>query len=102
MSKIPYQCQARRYADQMICPACGLNWDTNDPEPPQCHKIDRRSKVVKAVVKFYENVRPKFQKPPAVLPDDLAAEMDKVYRANLGGLAGMKAAYRVFLDRVEL
>ena len=29
-------CQARQYSDQMICEKCGLQWDVNDPEPPEC------------------------------------------------------------------
>lgn len=29
-------CKARQYSDQMICGECGLSWDTNDPEPPEC------------------------------------------------------------------
>lgn len=28
-------CRARQYSDQMQCP-CGLAWDMNDPDPPQC------------------------------------------------------------------
>ena len=28
-------CKAYQASDQMICP-CGLQWDVNDPEPPQC------------------------------------------------------------------
>lgn len=30
------RCQARQYSDQMSCAACGLVWDTNDPDPPEC------------------------------------------------------------------
>ena len=30
-------CEARRQGDQMQC-RCGLAWDINDPEPPQCQK----------------------------------------------------------------
>lgn len=30
-------CEARRQGDQMQC-RCGLAWDLNDPEPPQCQK----------------------------------------------------------------
>ena len=30
-----HNCQARQYGDQMICAPCGLNWDVNDPEPPE-------------------------------------------------------------------
>lgn len=29
-------CQARQVSDQMSCHKCGLVWDINDPEPPQC------------------------------------------------------------------
>lgn len=29
-------CRARRYNDQMICDWCGLQWDVNDLDPPQC------------------------------------------------------------------
>lgn len=28
-------CKARQYSDQMQC-VCGLAWDVNDPEPPEC------------------------------------------------------------------
>jgi hypothetical protein len=29
-------CKARQYSDQMMCSACGLQWDVTDPEPPAC------------------------------------------------------------------
>jgi len=29
-------CEARQYSDQMCCGRCGLVWDMNDPEPPDC------------------------------------------------------------------
>lgn len=29
-------CQARQHSDQMICHACGLVWDVNDPDAPDC------------------------------------------------------------------
>ncbi len=90
---------ARQYGDQMSCSVCALTWDTNDSEPPACRKIDRRSKAVKAVAEF--DAAPGVAKSPAKLPErlpvDLAAEMDKAYRAN-----GIQAAYRIFLDRMEL
>ena len=31
------RCQARQYSDQMMCGACGLTWDMNDPDPPICN-----------------------------------------------------------------
>lgn len=33
-------CKARQYSDQMQCGACGLAWDVNDPEPPECRPQD--------------------------------------------------------------
>lgn len=30
------KCLARQHSDQMICHQCGLVWDMNDPEPPDC------------------------------------------------------------------
>lgn len=99
-----HDCQARQYGDQMICHACGLNWDTNDPEPPDCRKIDKRA--IAKVAKLEETTAPlKSKQAPAFpheLPADVAIEMVKTYQANAGGLAGMQAAYRLFLDRVEL
>ena len=29
-------CQARQQSDQMYCAKCGLVWDMNDPDPPEC------------------------------------------------------------------
>lgn len=36
MSNRPNACEARQYSDQMSCHRCGLVWDMNDPEPPEC------------------------------------------------------------------
>lgn len=30
-------CKARQHSDQMAC-SCGLAWDMNDPEPPECRQ----------------------------------------------------------------
>lgn len=110
MSRRPHLCQARQYGDQMICAACGLNWDTNDTETPECRKIDRRSKKAReaAVGLDAAMVHAKARRGiPDELPADVAAEMVKTYQANAmdglrGQIAGMQAAYRLFLDRVEL
>jgi len=32
-------CKAYQVSDQMNCPRCGLVWDMNDPEPPECVEI---------------------------------------------------------------
>ena len=98
-----HACQARQYGDQMICAPCGLNWDVNDPEPPECRKNIKRA--IARVAKIEEEaallpIKPKGM--PTELPVDVAAEMVKTYQANAGGLSGMRAAYRLFLDRVEL
>jgi len=89
-------CLARVYGSQTICAACGLNWDTNDAEPPSCGKVDRRSKIARAVLR--EDVKPKTVKGlPDKLPDHLARLMEKAYRAN-----GIHAAYRVLIDEVGI
>lgn len=36
-------CSARRVNEQMQCGKCGLAWDVNDPEPPQCRPITQSS-----------------------------------------------------------
>ena len=30
------KCEAYQQNDQMHCPTCGLLWDMNDPDPPEC------------------------------------------------------------------
>lgn len=34
-------CDARQYSDQMICGKCGLQWDINDPDPPECNPVKK-------------------------------------------------------------
>ena len=29
-------CKAIQQSDEMHCAECGLRWDVNDPEPPEC------------------------------------------------------------------
>jgi rubredoxin len=36
MSKSRAACKAHQVSDQMNCHACGLVWDMNDPDPPEC------------------------------------------------------------------
>lgn len=36
-------CKARQESDQMVCHACGLVWDINDPEPPECANKQAKS-----------------------------------------------------------
>lgn len=31
-------CYAQQFSDQMICHKCGLIWDMNDPDPPECQR----------------------------------------------------------------
>lgn len=40
-------CQARQYHDQWRCDACGLTWDADDPEPPECPRQTSASWVIK-------------------------------------------------------
>lgn len=39
-------CSARQYSDQMQCSRCGLTWDVNDPDPPQCLRPEDRRKAI--------------------------------------------------------
>jgi hypothetical protein len=43
-------CLARQYSDQMLCGLCGLAWDVNDPEPPECETVDHRLRSVKSAI----------------------------------------------------
>ena len=99
-----HNCHARQESDQMRCVPCGLAWDMNDPEPPECRKNIKRA--IARVAKIEAEAAP-LKSLPLMLPDDVAAEMVKTYQANArdglkGQIAGMQAAYRLFLDRVEL
>lgn len=91
MPRTPHACKAIQYSDQMVCHACGLYWDVNDPEPPACQH--KRGKKWPEVVE----VMPKRRGFPEELPPDLEREMVKTYKAS-----GMRAAYRLLLDRVSL
>jgi len=86
-------CKAMQYCDQMVCHACGLAWDVNDPEPPACRhgKAKVLVEISVATLRF-----------PEQLPHDVAAEMVKTYQANGAHVKGMQAAYRLLLDRVSL
>ena len=68
--KMSTACRATQHSDQMICASCGLVWDTNDPDPPECRKISE------AVI----------------------GEMFDVYIENDGGRVGMRAVYRMLQD----
>jgi len=95
-------CFARQYSDQMICSACGLVWDLNDPEPPACAKIDGRTKKIKKLKASEFPIRS--SKLPETLPIELATEMVKtfsVYAQLDTPVIGMQAAYRLLLDRIE-
>lgn len=96
-----HNCHARQESDQMRCVPCSLVWDMNDPEPPECLKNIKRAVAKVAKIEAAPlPIKPKGM--PTELPADVAAEMVKTYQANRGGLSGMRAAYRLFLDRVEL
>lgn len=47
-------CYARRINDQMQCGKCGLAWDIDDPEPPQCKN---EVEVPRSMAKFVMNNR---------------------------------------------
>lgn len=35
------KCDARYYQGQWLCQTCGLTWDYNDPERPQCQPLPK-------------------------------------------------------------
>lgn len=37
-------CKAVQYSDQMHCAQCGLVYDVNDPDPPDCAPLRRAIK----------------------------------------------------------
>lgn len=37
-------CYAKQHSDQMICHKCGLVWDMNDPDPPECRRKELASR----------------------------------------------------------
>lgn len=48
------ECDATSQGQSMFCASCGLQWDLNDPDPPQCmqenlskHEINKRLKELK-------------------------------------------------------
>lgn len=61
------RCLARTEGDEMVCRACGLRWDMNDPEPPVCgkerrpdptHRVDAVAFAIKGFVSgLPENIR---------------------------------------------
>jgi hypothetical protein len=91
----------------MRCAACGTQWDHDDPEPPPCRTGARALVTVNApaepVVEQLTLLRV-----PVLLSDGLALSMAAAYHAAYGRiaradpvaprLAGMAAAWRVFLD----
>ena len=96
----------------MTC-ACGLRWDVNDPNPPTCRRTrhvspvpnGRRELLIGARKEANETRRPRgYAALNAVIPVELAYdrafEMAQAYAQNChkGGVAGMRAAYRIFLD----
>lgn len=109
-------CDAKRYSDQMQC-ACGLAWDVNDPDPPQCRRQRHVEPGKRATPRIIEARReleamqaasdgivtallgPKL---PENLPLSLAGRMTAAYERAMdsgrSGTAAMQAAYRVLLD----
>jgi len=39
------KCEAVQHSDQKVCTRCGLCWDMNDPEPPECKPKPLTSKA---------------------------------------------------------
>lgn len=81
-------CKARQYSDQMLC-ACGLAWDVNDPEPPECPAYG------------VQDVRDSAPPMPAVKPARVDEKTDRHVR-NAGTGRQAFDRLRAELDGVEL
>lgn len=120
-------CDARQESDEMAC-ACGLRWNVNDPEPPQCRRqrhvepgkvppIVREALRADANYVFTSGARDPFPDldntgrrfypfvrahVPLELPTPLAGRMITAYEraidAGENNQTAMRAAYRIFLD----
>jgi hypothetical protein len=49
-------CEAYQAGDTTMCGRCGLQWDTNDPEPPRCGKegVSKRTENTTALRRRFE------------------------------------------------
>lgn len=50
-------CLARRTVDQMMCGACGLQWDHDDPDPPECWRKPKGAMTVQVGGSHYLKLR---------------------------------------------
>jgi hypothetical protein len=109
MSARPLSCFASPAVDfpGMRCGACGLQWEHNDLDPPTCGKGGRRRFPIATQM----DIAPALARTggateavvPLELPERLALRMAMAYEsgATPGGapsVAGMRLAWRVFLD----
>lgn len=117
----PDGCAAVQSSDEMRCGRCALVWDVNDPDPPACRRrsSDRTIGAAPALAAPYGSPsanpgglraptpRGAFTVVPVALelPEDLAERMAAAYQAAEAAtdwgsprVAGMRAAWRVFLD----
>jgi len=56
------KCEAVQHSDQMVCDACALAWDMNDPAPPECEnaRLNTELKLSKkdaAITSYYAEGR---------------------------------------------
>lgn len=52
-------CKAIQMSDNMVCRQCGVRWDANDPEPPECrqdvNETERDAKAANANYLAFKN-----------------------------------------------
>lgn len=48
-------CKAIQMSDSYVCTSCGLRWDMNDPEPPECKPATTETVVEVGGSKFSAN-----------------------------------------------
>ena len=90
------KCQARQFNDEMICNACHLRWDTNDPDPPQCRQgqkgltLEQARKEVSSLLKV--QIAPLPQKSTAQMFNDIKSLQGTISKLQ-SDLAKLKNEY---------
>ncbi len=110
MSPRPSGCQATQGPGGVRCVACGMQWDLDDADPPDCRTLTpARARGTPFVNGRYLGDPEPVAAPartvaaPVDLSFDLADRMARAYETERGlGLnaRAMRAAWRVFLDEV--
>lgn len=99
-------CKARQFGSDMHCAECNLTWEYGDEDPPDCRKVDRRTREGTKTVRFERQMQREGR--PLVLPDALPVEVIKAMQKAAGSgrvvpsEEAIRRAYRVMRDMLEV